>query len=208
MYNHPAFGEDRRDVLHNAIRRHPLGLLVTAGEGGLMANPVPFMVVEGGPYGTLHAHMARANTQLDALRAGADALVVFQGPQAYVTPSWYATKAEHGKVVPTWNYVMVQVRGRPRVIDDADWLRRQIGALTAQQEQARPAPWAVEDAPADYVAGLIRGIAGLEIQIAAIEGKWKVSQNKSEADRLGVVAGLRADGEHAMADAVAGATAR
>jgi transcriptional regulator len=172
-----------------------------------MANPVPFMVVEGGPYGTLHAHMARGNTQLDDLRAGADALVVFQGPQAYVTPSWYATKAEHGKVVPTWNYVMVQARGRPRVIDDALWLRRQIGALTAQQERGRARPWAVEDAPVDYVAGLIRGIAGIEIPIREIAGKWKVSQNRSEADRSGVVAGLRTDGDHAMADAVAGATA-
>lgn len=204
MYNPPAFREDRLDVLHAAIRQYPLGMLITTGRGGLMANPIPFLIKAHGPdEGTLWAHMARANDQLQALRDGAEALVVFQGPQAFVTPSWYASKAEHHKVVPTWNYVVVQAWGRPTVIDDSDWLQRQVGELTQSQEQGRAEPWAVSDAPADYIAAQLRGIVGLEIPIARIEGKWKVSQNRPENDRRGVHDGLRAEGAHVMADIVA-----
>ncbi len=204
MYNPPAFKEDRLDVLHAAIRQYPLGLLITAGTGGLMANSIPFHIKVHGPdSGTLWAHLAKANDQLHALRDGAEALVVFQGPQAFVTPSWYASKAEHHKVVPTWNYVVVHAWGTPSVIDDPEWIRRQIGEMTQSQEQGRAEPWAVSDAPADYIAAQIRGIAGLEIPISRIEGKWKVSQNRSEADRRGMLAGLRADGVDAMADIIA-----
>lgn len=166
-----------------------------------MANHIPFLIEEGGEFGVLHAHLARANEQLALLRAGAEALVIFQGPQAYISPSWYALKAETHKVVPTWNYVTVHCWGTPRVIDDADWLRDQIGRLTRSQEQARAEPWTVEDAPADFIAAQIKGIAGLEIPIARIEGKWKASQNRSEADRAGVAARL---GDHPMAGLVAG----
>ncbi len=193
MYRPPAFREDRPELLHAAIRAHPLATLVTHGPSGLAANLVPFTLVPGenGP-DLLRAHLARANPQLGDLRAGGEALVIFQGPQAYVTPSWYPSKREHGKVVPTWNYILVQAHGRPRVIDDADWLRAQIDALTAQQEADRSEPWAVTDAPPDYVAAQLKGIAGVEIAIERIEGKWKASQNQPAANREGIVAALRA----------------
>jgi transcriptional regulator len=193
MYRPPHFREDRIEVQHAAIRAHPLATLVTAGAAGLEANLIPFLVGDGGRFGVLHAHLARANGQLAALREGSQALVVFQGPQAYVSPSWYAAKAETHKVVPTWNYVAVHCWGTPRVIDDAAWLRAQIGRLTLSREAGRTEPWAVEDAPADYIAAQIKGIVGLEIPIARIEGKWKASQNRSAADRAGVAAGLGDD---------------
>jgi transcriptional regulator len=129
-------------------------------------------------------------------------LIVFQGTDAYVTPSWYQAKVDHGKVVPTWNYVIVQVRGRVRVIDDADWLRAHITRLTNEHEAAMQAPWHVSDAPADFIEGLIEGIIGLEIVIDQIEGKWKVSRNRSESDRAGVTAGFKAAGRNDMASLV------
>jgi len=204
MYQPAAFREDRLDVLHGVIRAHPLALLITAGPGGLLANLVPFLLVEEGERGTLRAHLARANEQLEALRAGAETLTVFQGPAAYVTPSWYASKQEHGRVVPTWNYVVVQARGTPRVVDDAVWLRAQIDALTASQESARATPWQVADAPEAFIAGQLQAIAGVEIPIRTLEGKWKVSQNRSPADRAGVAAGFRQGGHDAMARLVEG----
>jgi transcriptional regulator len=193
MYTPPAFAEDRLPVLHDLIRAHPLGLLVTGGAHGLLANAIPFTLVDEGPRGTLRAHLARANPQADALRDG-EALVVFQGPQAYVSPSFYPSKREHGRVVPTWNYVVVQARGRAVVTDDAGWLRDQIGALTKAHEGARAVPWAVGDAPAPFVAAQLRAIVGVEIAVERIEGKWKASQNRPEPDRAGVAEGLRAEG--------------
>jgi transcriptional regulator len=180
--------------MHALMRAHPLAMLVTAGEGGLMANLVPFLIDAGsGAKGMLRAHLARANDQLAALRAGAEAMVLFQGPHAYVTPSWYASRAESHKVVPTWNYVTVHAWGTPRVIDDPDWLRQQIGELTDLNERERQVPWSVDDAPASFVTSQIKGIVGLEIPIARIEGKWKVSQNRALSDRHGVVEGLSRD---------------
>ena len=192
MYRPPAFREDRPELLHAAMRAHPLATLVTHGPAGLTANLVPFTLVPGedGP-DLLRAHLARANPQLVDLRAGGEALVIFQGPQAYVTPSWYPSKQEHGKVVPTWNYILVQAHGRPKVFDDAGWLRAQIDALTTLQEADRDDPWAVNDAPADYVAAQLKGIAGVEIAVERIEGKWKASQNQPAANHAGVVTGLR-----------------
>ncbi|PTQ12228.1 transcriptional regulator [Sphingomonas oleivorans] len=193
MYRPPVFREDRPDILHAAIRSHPLATLVTHGAAGLTANLVPFtLAILQGDRAVLRAHLARANTQLADLRNGAEALVIFQGPQAYITPSWYPTKQEHGKVVPTWNYVVVQAWGRPQVIDDAEWLLAQIGDLTTQQEQRQNAPWSVDDAPTAYIAGQLKGISGLEIPIDRIEGKWKASQNQPAANRAGVISGLRA----------------
>lgn len=205
MYQVPLFNEDRIEVQHALIRAHPLGLIVTAGPGGLMANPLPFLVdPEASEKGTLLAHLARANPQWRELAMVDECLVVFQGPQDYVTPSWYATKRETGKVVPTWNYATVHAWGRPRVIEDAAWLRGQIGALTQSREQGRTDPWAVDDAPERFIEAQVKGIVGLEIPIARIEGKWKVSQNRPEADRRGVVEGLRAEGgDEAMARLVA-----
>ncbi len=146
-------------------------------------------------YGVLQAHVARANPQWRDLAVINEALVVFQGVDHYVSPSWYATKQETHKVVPTWNYVMVQARGPVRVIEDDAWLERQIAALTARQEAAREAPWAVSDAPADFIALQRKAIVGIEIEIADIRGKWKTSQNRNAADRAGVVEGLEALGD-------------
>jgi transcriptional regulator len=199
MYRPPPFREDRAEILHQAIRDHPLGSLVTAGPAGLLANLLPFTLVDTAAGPVLRAHLARANDQLTDLRSSTPALVLFHGPQAYVTPAWYAAKATHGKVVPTWNYVTVQVRGTPRVIDDAQWLGEQIERLTHDHEGARERPWSVSDAPADFIASQLRAIAGIEILVTQIEGKWKVSQNRSAADRAMVATGLAAEGKHALA---------
>lgn len=189
------FREERLEVLHDLIRAHPLGTLVTFGTGGLIANLVPFSLHGGGERGMLRAHLGRGTRQVDALRDGADTLVVFQGPESYVSPSWYPSKAEHGKVVPTWNYVMVQVRGTPRVVDDPAWIHAQLEELTGNHENGRPHPWNIADAPDDFIAAQLKGLAGIEIPIRAIEGKWKASQNRSPADHAGVIAGLRAEGD-------------
>jgi transcriptional regulator len=195
MYQPPHFREERIEVQHTLIRSHPLGLLITSGPGGLQANFIPFVIYsDASTRGTLRCHLARANLQWRELQAVEECLIVFQGPQEYVTPSWYSTKRETGKVVPTWNYVTVHAWGRPQIIEDIAWLRPQLDDLTLLKEGTRPAPWKVDDAPPEFVASQIKGIVGVEIPIGRIEGKWKVSQNRSEADRLGVVAGLRASG--------------
>ena len=201
MYSPPAFVEERADVLHGLIRTHPLGLLITAGASGLIANPVPFQLVIEGDATVLRAHLSRANPQLADID-GADCLVAFQGPQAYVSPSWYATKQETGKVVPTWNYITVQARGTARKIDDPVWLRTQIEALTWSQEHGLAEPWTVDDAPADFIAAQIRGIVGVEIPVARMDGKWKLSQNRNTADRRGVIAGLTEHGKTDLAAAM------
>ena len=191
MYLPSHFDETRPEVLQQTLRSHPLGLLVTLGAGGLEANAIPFLLdAERGPHGTLRGHVARANPVWREARADVEAMVVFQGPQAYISPSWYATKAETGKVVPTWNYVLVQARGPLKVMDDPAWVRRLVGALTTRHESPRAAPWKVEDAPADDIDGLLRVIVGIEIPLSSLSGKWKVSQNRPAADREGVVRGL------------------
>ena len=203
MYQPPHHREDRLDVLHPLIRAHPLGALVTFGAGGLSANLIPFILNSAAsPKGVLKCHVARANPQWRDFDPAVEALVIFQGAERYITPSWYAAKREHGKVVPTWNYATVQARGPMRAIEDRDWLAAQIAALTAANESRRAEPWAVADAPESFVQSQIKGIVGIEISISRIEGKWKVSQNRPEADRAGVVAGLREAGEES-ADAMA-----
>ncbi|WP_262272932.1 FMN-binding negative transcriptional regulator [Microvirga yunnanensis] len=206
MYQPPHFREADLAVQHALIKARPLGLLVTFGSEGLEANPIPFVLdASASGLGTLKAHLSRANPQWRTFDPEQEALVVFQGPESYITPSWYAAKREHGKVVPTWNYAIVQARGRLTLRDDPDWLRQQIAAMTELQEAARPEPWAVGDAPPPFVAAQLKGIVGIEIEIARIDGKWKVSQNRSEADRLGVSAGLRVspdDASQRMAELV------
>jgi transcriptional regulator len=185
--------ETRQDVLHGLIRSHPLGLLISNGQDGPIANAIPFLLdTEAGPNGKLRAHLAKANPQwrLLADNPASPVLVVFQGADAYVTPSWYETKRETGKVVPTWNYAIVQVRGTVKVIEDAEWIAQQITELTLSQEGNRNEPWAVTDAPPTFIQSQIKGIIGLEIEIAEISGKWKVSQNRPVADRVGVAEGL------------------
>ena len=206
MYQPPHFREDRRDVQHALIKAHSLGLLITAGPEGLQANYIPFLIdAQASDNGTLRAHLARANPQLRELAAVEECLVVFQGPQAYVSPSLYPSKRETGKVVPTWNYITVQAWGRARVMDDANWIRGQIDDLTRHKEADRAAPWNVADAPDTFLTSQIKAIVGLEIPILRIEGKWKVSQNRVAPDAAGVAAGLRGEGEEA--DAVAAAVA-
>ena len=203
MYQPPHFREDDAAIQHALMRAHPLGLLVTNGSAGLEANLIPFVLdAIAGEHGTLRGHLARPNPQWQQLDPAAEALVVFQGPEAYVTPSWYAAKAESGKVVPTWNYAVVQVHGQIRTTDDPRWLRAQIEALTDQQEGRRAQPWHVTDAPAPYVEGQIRGIVGIEIAISRIEGKWKASQNRPAQDQPNIVAGLNAEGATTMANIV------
>lgn len=194
MYIPASFREDNLGDLHGLIRAHPLGLLVTPGDegNGLEASPIPFLLYpDEGQFGVLRAHMAKANPHWKVLSGLAECLVVFQGAAGYVTPSWYPSKAETYKAVPTWNYAMVQVRGRPSVTEDGAWLRRQLDDLTSFHERPRPEPWSVGDAPAEYIANQMKAIIGIEIPIGRIDGKWKMSQNKDDADRAGVVAGLR-----------------
>jgi transcriptional regulator len=187
----PAFREDRLEALHEVMRRNPLATLITAA-AGLAANHVPMLIdPEGGSkgLGVLRAHLARANAQTK-LAGEVDALVLFLEVDHYVTPSWYETKRQTGRVVPTWNYVAVHATGRLRVVDDPAWLRRQIEALTAEHEGRRATPWAVSDAPEDFVVAQMRAIVGIEIDILDLQGKWKLSQNRTEADRRGVADGL------------------
>lgn len=207
MYLPSPFDEDRIAVQHALIRAHPLATVIVAGSAGLAADLVPCaLYADEGPHGTLRAHVARANPLWRELEQGAECLLLFQGPQAYVSPGWYASKAETHKVVPTWNYAVVQVRGAARVTDDAAWLRRQMADLTAAHEARMPQPWRLDDAPADFVAALTRAVVGIEIPIARIAAKWKVSQNRGAADREGVARGL-AEREPAMAALVRGHTA-
>ncbi len=206
MYQPPEFREDRIEVQHALIREYPLGLLVTAGPSGLMANSVPFLLDKAGSGpAVLRCHLARANPQWRELAGVGECMAVFQGPQTYVTPSWYPSKRETGKVVPTWNYATVHVWGRPSIMEDEAWLREQVGALTASQEASRASPWSLADAPPDYIGAQLKGIVGVAIPISRIEGKWKVSQNRPGSDRAGVVEGLLNEaGGEVMARLVAG----
>ena len=209
MYRPPLFDEPRIDVLIAAMRAHPLGLLVRNGSEGLTADLIPFIIAEDDGSRRLCGHVSRGNALWREVQRGEPVLVVFTGPEHYVSPSWYATKAETGKVVPTWNYVVVEAHGPIRVHDDAKWIGRQIRALTLSQEGGRAQPWGVDDAPADFIEAQLRGIVGIEIAIDRLAGKWKVSQNRNAADRTGVVAGLGAEGSgeaSAMAALVAART--
>jgi transcriptional regulator len=196
MYQPPHHAETRTEVLHALIRAHPLGLLVSNGADGPIANPLPFLLdADIGPHGRLRAHLSKANQQWRQIAEHPEepVLVVFQGVNTYITPSWYATKRETGKVVPTWNYAIVQAQGRARIIDDRDWLAGQINELTGTHEAGRDQPWHVSDAPEPFIEAQIKGIIGLEIDIVSLTGKWKVSQNRPVADREGVVRGLNAE---------------
>jgi transcriptional regulator len=188
MYLPSHFAEERLDVLHDAIRAHPFATLITQGANGVTADHLPFLLQAlAGKLGTLQAHLARANP---AWQAATDVLVIFHGPHAYISPSWYPTKQEHGKVVPTWNYQVVHACGQLRVIDDADWKRSLVDRLTRQHEATLPEPWQVADAPPDYIDRMLPAIVGIEIEITALQGKFKMSQNQPEVNRGGVIAGL------------------
>ena len=193
MYLPLAFRQDRTDILHDAIRKSGLATLVTLTPDGLIASHVPLLLdSDPAPYGTLTGHLARPNAQ--ARGAVGDALAIFLGPDAYITPSWYETKRETGKVVPTWNYIAIHAAGPITFFNDPDRLLDVVTRLTERHEGSRAAPWAVSDAPPDFVQGMLKGIVGFTIRIARLEGKWKMSQNRPAADRTGVIAGLRAEG--------------
>lgn len=197
MYLPSHFEETRPELLHALLRAHPLGLLITTDAAGApVANPIPFMLdANRGPLGTLVGHVARANPvwrPASGAVGAPDALVVFQGPDGYISPNGYASKAEHGKVVPTWNYAVVQARGPLVVLDDAAAAHALVSRLTERHEATQARPWAVTDAPEDYVASMLRAIVCIEIPLTTLVGKYKLSQNRSAADRDGVVASLRA----------------
>jgi transcriptional regulator len=192
VYVPPLFKEDRVEVLHEAIRRARLATLVTATADGLIASHVPMLLDPApAPYGTLVGHLARPNSQ--ARGALGEALAIFQGPEAYVSPSWYATKRANGKVVPTWNYVAIHAYGTAEFFTDPERLREVVTRLTVRHEADRPEPWAVSDAPADFIDGMLRGIVGFAMPITRLEGKWKMSQNRPAEDRAGVVDGLQGE---------------
>jgi len=195
-------------VMHGLIRTHPLGAWVTPGDGELIANHIPFLVDEArGEFGTLVGHVARANPVWRSFSASVNSVVIFQGPQTYITPSWYEGKQTHGREVPTWNYAVVHAHGIPRAIEDRDWLRAHVTQLVDTHEAAEAVPWKVSDAPAEFLDRMLNGIVGIEIPIARITGKWKASQNRTEVDRSRVVEGLRTRGDTESA-AMAGLVAR
>lgn len=185
MYTPKHFSESRVQALHGLIREYPFATVVAHAAGGLAANHLPFELVDG----VLHGHVARSNEL--ARMDGADVLLIFRGPDGYISPNWYPSKHETGREVPTWNYAVVHVHGRLKVVDDAVWLRRLLETLTDRHEAAQPQPWKVSDAPADHIQKSLRAIVGLEIAIERIEGKFKLSQNHPAGNRAGVVAGLR-----------------
>jgi transcriptional regulator len=197
MYVPPAFRDTELASLHGAIRAARLANLVTATAEGLLATPLPLFLEEAeGEQGVLYGHLARANPQWKQPAIG-NALAIFMGPDAYVSPGWYATKAESGKVVPTWNYVTVHATGPVEFFEDPERLLAVVSRLTEQHEAGRTAPWAVADAPESFVRAQLRGIVGLRLPIARLEGKRKLSQNRNEADRAGVAAGLAASDDPA-----------
>lgn len=190
MYVPDHFREDRPDVLHDAVRRIGFATLVTQG---LEANHLPVLFQDG----MLRGHVARANPVWKSGKG--EALAIFLGPHAYVSPNWYPSKAETGKAVPTWNYITVHARGTLSWIQDADWLRAHVGALSAAHEAGREVPWMISDAPVSYIDGLLRAIVGFELAIEKLEGKYKLSQNRDDADRAGTREGLRRDGREDVA---------
>ncbi|HEU5208360.1 MAG TPA: FMN-binding negative transcriptional regulator [Longimicrobiales bacterium] len=210
MYIPSSFREEDLPTLHAFLEAHPLAALVTAvgGASDLFATHLPLILDrEAGPLGTLRGHVARANPHARQLKAGpAPGLVVFTGPDAYITPNWYPLKREHGRVVPTWNYVAVHASGTVTPREDPEFLLSHLEALTEKHEAARAGGWKVSDAPEEYIAQLMRAIVGLEIRIDRLEGKWKMSQNRSAADIDGVIAGL-SESASATDRAVAGIVA-
>ena len=192
MYNPPTFRIDDVGDIHAAMREARSATLVTVTENGLIGTLLPMLLNESeGPNGTLYGHVARGNPQWRLVPVG-EAMAIFNGPEAYVTPTWYAAKQETHKVVPTWNYVAVHAYGSVEFFDDADRLLDVVTRLTSLHEQTRAVPWAVTDAPADFIKAQLRGIVGLRMPITRLDGKRKMSQNRSAADRTGVIAALSA----------------
>lgn len=199
MYIPRQFREERLDILAAAMREIGLAALVTGGSD-LQISHVPMVLKEGDPW-VLETHVARPNPHWQ--RAAGPTVAIFQGPQSYISPSWYATKREHGRVVPTWNYIAVHAHGTLEVVDDKAWLLAHLDDLTRENEAGRAAPWHVADAPAEFIRGLTRAIVGLRMRVDRTEGAWKLIQHRSEGDRLGTIAGLETEaGGGGVADAM------
>ena len=206
MYVPDHFRVEDRAQMHALMRGRPFAALVSAGASGLYGSHLPTVLKDEGEYGTIECHLSRANPHWRDLAQGGEALMIFTGPEGYITPNWYPTKAESGKVVPTWNYAIVHAYGRPEVKDDREWLRRHVGELTDQQEKSEAHPWKLSDAPDSYIDVMTRGIVGFRFTITRLQGKWKMSQNRQTPDWEGVVKGLnaRASGDdREIAEAVA-----
>jgi transcriptional regulator len=206
MYQPDHFRVEDVSEMHALMRARPFAVLVSAGPAGLHADHLPTVLKDDGPYGVIECHLARANPHCRDLAEGNEALMIFQGPEGYITPNWYPSKAEHGKVVPTWNYAVVHATGRPEVMTEKAWLLRHVTELTAQQERTEAKPWLLSDAPDSYIDVMLRGIVGFRFVITRLEGKWKMSQNREIKDREGVVQGLNAraaSDDLEMADSVA-----
>ena len=205
MYTPAQFKIEDVSEAHKLLRAHPFAILVTHGSEGIVATHLPTVLkVDGaGALGRIECHLARPNTQWKTFAAESEALLIFQGPEAYIRPGWYPSKAEHGKAVPTWSYSVVHAYGRLETVQDQDWLRKHVAELTDQQEAPHAARWATTDAPANYIDMMLRGIVGLRLEITRLEGKAKMSQNRELRDRTGVVQGLAERDEGHDADAAA-----
>ncbi|RXH58469.1 FMN-binding negative transcriptional regulator [Granulicella sibirica] len=191
MYIPRANEEKRVPVIHRLMAEHPLASLVTLGSSGLFATHLPVVIEQdGSEFGVLKGHISRANRQAKDLVADVDALAIFAGPQHYISATWYPGKLENGEEVPTWNYAVVHAYGPLRVVEDAVWMRAHLESLTDRHEAALPVPWKVSDAPEAFIRTMMNGIVGLEMPIRRLEGKWKMSQNRTERDRAGVLQGL------------------
>jgi len=190
MHIQSQFNESRKEVLHGLIRQQPLATFIVHSDQ-LIVNHFPLILEQAGEHGLLKGHIPRSNSLWQALENGQQAVAVFHGPEGYVSPSWYPSKREHGKAVPTWNYAVVHAHGTATAMHGREWLLQHLNELTDQQEANQKLPWKVADAPADFTQKMLEQIVGIEMPISSIEGKWKVSQNRPQADQLGVAAGLR-----------------
>jgi transcriptional regulator len=194
MYQPEHHRVDNLSLMHALMRARPFVALISESAEGLYATHLPTVLKDDGPYGVVEFHIARANPHWKYLAERNEALMIFQGAEGYITPNWYPSKAEHAKVVPTWNYAVVHAYGRPEVMQDTDWLRRHVAELTAQQERNEVKPWALTDAPETFIKVMLRCIIGFRLAITRLEGKWKMSQNREMKDRDGVVTGLEKRG--------------
>ncbi len=209
MYIPAHFAESRPEVLHDLIRRHPLGMLVTLGAAGLDANHLPFELdAASGSLGKLGGHVARANPVWEQLRDGDEVMVVFRAGDAYISPNWYPSKHEQHRQVPTWNYMVAHAHGRVRIVDDERFVRGIVGRLTKTHEASQPMPWKMADSPREFIDGLLAAIVGIEIEITRLEGKSKLSQNKEARDLRGAIEGLEAAGRNDVAQAMQAAAPR
>lgn len=205
MYNPSHFLESRKEVLHDLIAHYPLGALITHSAQGLDANHIPFELdMAAGAWGRLRAHVARQNDVWRAVKSGDEVLVVFRAEDAYISPNWYPSKHEFHKQVPTWNYRVVHAHGQITIHDDERYVRGLVARLTRDHEASQPAPWKMGDAPQDYIDNMLKAIVGIDIDIASLVGKFKLSQNREERDRVGAADALIAQGNTGLGHAMQG----